>query len=840
MRRIHCLLIGLAAWGLGSMTPGAEPPAAAKPEPGSLIEDRAAGMLLEAGRARIEAEEPDKAVEIWESVIERYPRSRHRFTAHLLLGKHFLERERAYERARVHFELAAREDNRDQDQRAEAMMQTGACYYHLRNHGKCFQVMRDVIDQFPASPFVNDAYYYIGLGHFQLGHYSRAIAALENVGTAVTAEQGKGEKLEAGKRLFVRIEDADLGILDPQQAIEVQCEAASGDREVVKAFLIARNTRLAIGSIPTRLDKPVPGNGQLEIKGDDTIKLVYTDQHTAEKEMNRKVERTVEVVGTATVRITDGAFSESLLGAVLGKELNLQVTDGDRDLTDGADTVKATIYVYRPKTEEELEAESLQASAAAAAAPAAGAPAPKPKAAAGTAEAADKEQKPAALKEVDRREIVLTEVRLPRKAERPLDDVKPAAPPKENAASPEKEPQAPGEAKEKTPPGKAEAEKTPAAPSPAPKPDTADAVADAKPAPVPNPAATPEPPKEPQDDTIHSGFFRVSLPLEKAEQAVGGDDKLQALPGDVIRVVYLDQRHRGDGTREVTAQARCLEGNIGAVRVSHAIITDQELRIQTELKTASALTNIGNRYKEFGLKKNADEKYQQALTVCEEIMKDAAKLGGRVLEETYVQLWRVYFEMDRLDLAAAMCQRLQTQFPASGFVDEALLQLAEVARKQNDLNRAIHTFSSLLAVRTSPLRGEAQFGIAQCYDQMAKTADQRQAPALRARAFEEYKKVFDQFPDSGRVGDAVARMADYYYDQKDYARATEVFENVLANYPDAKFLDVILFNYGRCLFRMDRKPQALAKFEQLLGEFPDSPLAADTTKIIDAMRKSGK
>ena len=121
---------------------------------------------------------------------------------------------------------------------------------------------------------------------------------------------------------------------------------------------------------------------------------------------------------------------------------------------------------------------------------------------------------------------------------------------------------------------------------------------------------------------------------------------------------------------------------------------------------------------------------------------------------------------------------------------------------------------------------------------MAKAAEERQAPALRARAFEEYKKVYDQFPDSGRVGDAVAKMADYYYDQKDYARATEVFENVLANQPDAKFLDVILFNYGRCLFRMDRKPQALAKFEQLLSEFPDSPLAADTTKIIDAMRKT--
>ena len=426
---------------------GAEPPGAAKPEPGSLIEDRAAGKLIEAGQARLEADEPAKAVEIWQSVIERYPRSRVRFTAHLLLGKHFLERERAYDRARVHFEVAAGEENRDQDQRAEALMQTGACYYHLRNHGKCFQVMRDVIDKFPASPFVNDAYYYIGLGHFQLGHYSRAIAALENVGTAITAEKGKVEKLEAGKRLFVRIEDADLAILDPQQPIEVQCEAASGDREVVKCFLIARNTRLAIGSIPTRLGKPVPGNGQLEIKGDDKVKLTYADQHTAEKEMNRQVERTVEVVGTAAVRITDGAFSESLLGVVLGKDLNLQVTDGDRDLTDAADTVKATVFVYRPKTDEEIEAEAIQAKADAANAPAA-----KPQATPDPRPPSATSKKSEALKEIDRREIVLTEVRLARKVEKGLEDV-PARPNRRKKAAGiarRKQSAAPDAAKEKT------------------------------------------------------------------------------------------------------------------------------------------------------------------------------------------------------------------------------------------------------------------------------------------------------------------------------------------------------------------------------------------------------
>src|SRR5262249_57622938 len=103
-------------------------------------------------------------------------------------------------------------------------------------------------------------------------------------------------------------------------------------------------------------------------------------------------------------------------------------------------------------------------------------------------------------------------------------------------------------------------------------------------------------------------------------------------------------------------------GRRGGGRVREGEISEQERGIKTLLKTASATTNIGNRYKEFGLKQKADEKYTEALKVCEGIADEAQKLGGRTLEETYVQLWKIYFEMDKLDLAAAMTQRLQREF----------------------------------------------------------------------------------------------------------------------------------------------------------------------------------
>ncbi|MBP87768.1 MAG: hypothetical protein CMJ64_13770 [Planctomycetaceae bacterium] len=757
---------------------------AATPARGSLIEDRAARKLVEAGDGRFEADEASKAVEVWESVIERYPTSRVRFLAHMRLGNYFLERDRAFEKARVHFESVASEDNRDEDQRAESTLKMGVCFYEARNFGKCFQVMRDVIEVFPVSEHVNQAYYYIGLGHFQLGHYSRAIAALEKVGTALSSDDNQVQKVEAGKRLFVKIEDADLAALETGQAVKVECQVANGDKEIVDCFPVGRNVRIVLGSITTKLGRPTPENGTLEVKGDDQVTVSYIDQHTADKQFDRQVLHEVTVVGDGIVSITDGAFSESLQGVVLGKTVNVQTSDPDRDLSDKADELTALIEVYRAKSDEELEAEAIAAVNAADANEASTDSADE-----------DEEEEVNRFKVVDRVDIRLVEAAIAQQiSSLSATDLRSGS-------------------------GTESTNDATAAPSTL----AADATTS----------------DQPKDDSVHSGIFRATIELARADEAIAGDPILQALPGDIVRVIYQDEKNTTDGSREVRVDAKCIEGNLGGVRVTRSRISDRELRVKTRLKTADALTNIGNRYKEFGLKDNARGKYDQALVLCEEIMTEARQLGGRLLEETYVQLWRIYFEMDRLELAAAMAQRLQREFPNSGFVDDALLQLADVARKQGDLNRAIGVYSRLVRMQTSQLRGEAQFGIAECYTTMADATEGARATQLYDRAFQEYKKVFEQFPESGRVGEAVAQMANYYYRQQDYARAVDTFETVLSSYPDAKFLDVILFNYGRCLYRMDRKAEARRRFDQLIADYPESTLAGDAKKISEALARAG-
>lgn len=760
---------------------------------GSIVEDRAARKLIEAGDARMEGEEASKAVEIWKSVIERYPRSRVRFDAHMRLGQFFLTRERSYDRARTHFEAAASEDNSDDEQRPKALLNVGVCYYEARNFGKCFQVMRDVVEKFPVSVQVNEAYYYIGLAHFQLQHYSRAITALEKVGTTLNSDTAQGKKLEAGKRFFIKIDDADLAVLDAGQAVDVKCISTSGDEELAKCFPVGRNVRLVLGSIATRLGRPVKGNGILEVKGGDSIKVTYTDEHTADKKTNNPVVHEVTVVGNAIVAVTDGAYSETLKGVVLDKTVNIRVIDGDRDTSDAADQLTAVVEVHRPKTDDEVEAEIIAAK---------GVDASK-------ATITDEERaKIERFRVVDKVLVTLTEAKIAGYL------------PSDNSALPTAA-DVPGAAK------------------------TGDSKTDAA-TPVSEPKdgeekERPAGEKKPVDDSsIHSGVFHAAVSLVKADMIVDGDDTLQALPGDQIRVKYQDDLSMKEEPRAVVSIAKCLEGNIGGVRVTKAMISDQELRIRTNLRTAAALTNIGNRYKEFGLRDKAEEKYAQALATCEDSMDEARKLKGAFLEETYVQLWHIYFEQDNLNLAAAMCQRLQTEFPNSGFVDDALLQLGDVARKQNNMNRAISIYTRIVNMKTSTLRGEAQFGLAECYEQQATAAKEGpQQTQLQDLAFQEYKKVYDLFPESGRVGEAVAKMANFYYQRKDYARAIDVFETVLSNHPDAKFLDVILFNYGRCLYRMERRPEAKRRFDQLIGEFPESPLATDAKKISEALAKAG-
>ena len=100
----------------------------------------------------------------------------------------------------------------------------------------------------------------IGLGHFKQGHYGRAIESLEKVGTVMSTNHIGQAKLEIGKRLFIKVEDADLAVLDGDETVRDVCKTtASRNGECLP---LGRNVE-SVGIRPTRLGKPQLNNGIL-------------------------------------------------------------------------------------------------------------------------------------------------------------------------------------------------------------------------------------------------------------------------------------------------------------------------------------------------------------------------------------------------------------------------------------------------------------------------------------------------------------------------------------------------------------------------------------------------
>ena len=53
------------------------------------------------------------------------------------------------------------------------------------------------------------------------------------------------------------------------------------------------------------------------------------------------------------------------------------------------------------------------------------------------------------------------------------------------------------------------------------------------------------------------------VPLAAKADVVAGDDTLQALPGDLVVVSYIDEKFTGDGIKTVQTRVKCVEGNFG-------------------------------------------------------------------------------------------------------------------------------------------------------------------------------------------------------------------------------------------------------------------------------------
>ena len=320
-----------------------------------------AQRLFDKAQELLQGQENDRAIKMLESVIEQYPKSRARFNAALALGKYYMQ-SREGVKAISYFNQLRPLEEKDKDisgsekeMLAEATYLTGVSYFQARQYGAAFPILRKVTTEYPNSIWANQAYYYIGMCHFAQQNWNKAIEALNLVGTFVDPASPTVQYVEAGRRFYIKIRDADLPVLaNLGKEVFVSVETAHGDKERVECIPFTAAADTFVGSIPTEIGIPKPGDGILQVYGGDSISVRYTDENTESGQANVSRESKVKVVSTASLTFTLGDAETRAAAAFLDQPLFLLLLDADLDVTDGADTAEVKL-VSRYKQKENAE-----------------------------------------------------------------------------------------------------------------------------------------------------------------------------------------------------------------------------------------------------------------------------------------------------------------------------------------------------------------------------------------------------------------------------------------------------------------------------------------------------
>ena len=322
--------------------------------------ERRAKAMIDSAVELLEQKQEERAVKILRQAPQLFPESANRFRAYVVLGKHFMEK-RSYDEAIQQFNQVAQ--NAPEDNRAEALFQSGICYFRMNDYDQAFMALRRVTNEFRWSDYANEAFYYIGMCHFKQERWTKADEALQMVGTSVPPSEFQEELLaEAGQRLFVKVEDQDLPVMRKlNRKTEVDIIGAAGDRERIAIEPLGNNKNDFIGAIPTAAGSPQPGDGTLQIKGGDTVNVEYVDANTEAGELNKKRLATILMVSTAAAGFTDGAFKEYVNGVFGDQRAFVRVKDLDHDITPQQDQLTVKIVSrYKAKQEEDVSKKGFE------------------------------------------------------------------------------------------------------------------------------------------------------------------------------------------------------------------------------------------------------------------------------------------------------------------------------------------------------------------------------------------------------------------------------------------------------------------------------------------------
>jgi TolA-binding protein len=316
--------------------------------------DRAAKRLYEQALDYLAVKQYERGLTMLDTVIRDNSGSILAYRAHMAKGKHYLEQNKTQE-ALNHFMLLSRmlapgpdkeQSEEEETMYKESLFNTGLAYYNSGQYGSCFPAFRRLTEIAGRSQWANQAYFYIGMSHYALKNWNKAIDALNLVGTEVSDAGEGGGRVEIGHRFYAKITDDDFPVLKRLgKDISATIVVSSGDMETLTGVPIAGKKNEMLVSAPTQIGNPNPNDGVIQIAGGDTLESIYKDASTlsGEKDVIRRSK--VKAVSTGTVGFYLGDLSTPAYLAYPGQPQTVLLRDADLDTNDQAQTTRVRIKV---------------------------------------------------------------------------------------------------------------------------------------------------------------------------------------------------------------------------------------------------------------------------------------------------------------------------------------------------------------------------------------------------------------------------------------------------------------------------------------------------------------
>lgn len=312
-----------------------------------------ANRLLKQAMDYINAKQTERGVKMLQSIAEQFPDSFVKYKAYLELGRHYINTHQEKNALWPLKQLLALkkpdEELKDEalDIYLEGLYLTGVSYYNSRQYTSAFPVLRRITKSYPNTVWANQSYYYIGMGHFRMENWKKAIDALSLVGTFVDTQDESVKYIEAGSRFYVKIEDTDLPVLRRLgRPIKAEVRSANGDSEEITCVPLNRTGDIYIGSIVTRVGPIKPeliGDGLLQVLGGDEITTRYLDDNTFSGDHNIERSTRTVVISTGQIAFTLGTWEDQADAAFIGQPVFVKVKDADLDRSAKPETVKVKV-----------------------------------------------------------------------------------------------------------------------------------------------------------------------------------------------------------------------------------------------------------------------------------------------------------------------------------------------------------------------------------------------------------------------------------------------------------------------------------------------------------------